>query len=230
VEAVIQQILIVFSQLCSRRSDCLSRSASNRRICWLTSAALRIVSRFAIQPWLTVLERAIAQARLPIRGSLPRLILSHSLKPSSFKHCKSCPRLWVGHDHGPDGYCGNSDSSFGATVTRPFSQNASLPPKGLSFYGPPGCGKTETARFLSKNGRIFVRFAPSWSSPITGRRTRCVPLLLDAVTGSTSKRGSRTTRCRLPVRDYLGSVLPGLANFPINRIAELTPSAMAARN
>jgi transposase len=37
-------------------------------------------------------------------------------------------------------------------------------------------------------------------------------------------------RLKLPVRDYLGSVLPGLANFPIRRIAELTPSAWAVAN
>ena len=37
-------------------------------------------------------------------------------------------------------------------------------------------------------------------------------------------------RLNIPIRDYLGSVLPGLADFPINRIAELTPSAWAARN
>jgi len=37
-------------------------------------------------------------------------------------------------------------------------------------------------------------------------------------------------RLSLPVRDYLGSVLPGLADLPINRVAELTPSAWAARN
>jgi hypothetical protein len=30
--------------------------------------------------------------------------------------------------------------------------------------------------------------------------------------------------------DYLGSVLPGLADFPISRIAELTPTAWANRN
>jgi transposase len=34
----------------------------------------------------------------------------------------------------------------------------------------------------------------------------------------------------IPVRDYLGSVLPGLADFPINRIGELTPGAWAARS
>ena len=37
-------------------------------------------------------------------------------------------------------------------------------------------------------------------------------------------------RLKIPVRDYLGSVLPGLSGFPINRIAELTPAAWAARN
>ena len=39
---------------------------------------------------------------------------------------------------------------------------------------------------------------------------------------------SRVETCRrpsIPVRNYLGSVLPGLASFPINRIAELTPMA-----
>src|SRR6201993_480558 len=35
-------------------------------------------------------------------------------------------------------------------------------------------------------------------------------------------------RLSLPIRDYLGSVLPGLADFPFNRVAELTPSAWAA--
>jgi transposase len=37
-------------------------------------------------------------------------------------------------------------------------------------------------------------------------------------------------RLSLPIRDYLASVLPGLADFPRNRVAELTPSAWAARN
>ena len=37
-------------------------------------------------------------------------------------------------------------------------------------------------------------------------------------------------RLSIPVRDYLGAVLPGLADFPINRIGELTPGAWAARS
>jgi transposase len=35
-------------------------------------------------------------------------------------------------------------------------------------------------------------------------------------------------RLKIAVRDYLGSILPGLANFPINQIAELTPTAWVA--
>jgi len=35
-------------------------------------------------------------------------------------------------------------------------------------------------------------------------------------------------RLKIPVRDQLGSVLPGLSDFPINRIAEITPSAWTA--
>jgi len=34
-------------------------------------------------------------------------------------------------------------------------------------------------------------------------------------------------RLKILVRDYLGSVLPGLGDFPISRIAELTPAAWA---
>jgi transposase len=37
-------------------------------------------------------------------------------------------------------------------------------------------------------------------------------------------------RINLPVRGYLASVLPGLANFLVNRVAELTPTAWAARS
>jgi transposase len=37
-------------------------------------------------------------------------------------------------------------------------------------------------------------------------------------------------RLKIPVRVYLGSVLPGLGDFPVARIAELTPTAWANRN
>jgi transposase len=32
-------------------------------------------------------------------------------------------------------------------------------------------------------------------------------------------------RLKIPIRDYLCSILPGLANFPVNRIAQLTPAS-----
>jgi hypothetical protein len=35
---------------------------------------------------------------------------------------------------------------------------------------------------------------------------------------------------QLPIRDYLCLILPGLANFEINRIGELTPAAWLAKN
>jgi hypothetical protein len=37
-------------------------------------------------------------------------------------------------------------------------------------------------------------------------------------------------RPKIPVRDYLSSVLPGLGDFPVGRIAELTPATWATRN
>jgi hypothetical protein len=37
-------------------------------------------------------------------------------------------------------------------------------------------------------------------------------------------------RLKIPIRDYLCSTLPGLAKFPINRIAEFKPAAWLARN
>jgi hypothetical protein len=36
-------------------------------------------------------------------------------------------------------------------------------------------------------------------------------------------------RLALPLREYLAAVLPGLANFPVQRVAELTPRAWADR-
>jgi hypothetical protein len=34
-----------------------------------------------------------------------------------------------------------------------------------------------------------------------------------------------SSRRLIPVRDYLGTILPGLANTPIQRVPELTPTA-----
>jgi transposase len=37
-------------------------------------------------------------------------------------------------------------------------------------------------------------------------------------------------RLQLPIRDYLAAILPGLADLPVSRVAELTPIAWAARS
>jgi hypothetical protein len=37
-------------------------------------------------------------------------------------------------------------------------------------------------------------------------------------------------RLKVPIREYLAAVLPGLADVSIQRLAELTPSAWAAKN
>jgi len=35
---------------------------------------------------------------------------------------------------------------------------------------------------------------------------------------------------QLPLRDYLAAILPGLGDLPVSRVAELTPTAWAARS
>jgi transposase len=37
-------------------------------------------------------------------------------------------------------------------------------------------------------------------------------------------------RLQIPIRDYLAAILPGLADLPVRRVAELTPTAWAARS
>jgi len=37
-------------------------------------------------------------------------------------------------------------------------------------------------------------------------------------------------RLKISIREYLCSILPGFANFPINRVGALTPRAWRARN
>jgi transposase len=37
-------------------------------------------------------------------------------------------------------------------------------------------------------------------------------------------------RLQIPIRDYLADILPGLSDLPVSRVAELTPTAWAARS
>jgi hypothetical protein len=36
-------------------------------------------------------------------------------------------------------------------------------------------------------------------------------------------------RLQIPIRDYLASILPGLGDLPVSRVAELTPTAWSTR-
>src|SRR6266481_5398918 len=54
---------------------------------------------------------------------------------------------------------------------------------------------------------------------------------IDSCQGGRYRRRNRTDLgCPRKFALPAGSILPGLANFPMNRVAELTPSAWAARN
>jgi len=53
--------------------------------------------------------------------------------------------------------------------------------------------------------------------------------------GRTSRRSNpliveTCRRLKIPVRDYLAAVLPGLANLSIQRLPQLTPTAWAVSN
>jgi hypothetical protein len=37
-------------------------------------------------------------------------------------------------------------------------------------------------------------------------------------------------RLKIPIHDYLASILPGLAELPVSRVAQLTPAAWMAAN
>ena len=82
---------------------------------------------------------------------------------------------------------------------------------------------------------------PNWSYPITWRRTPCGLSRWVARTGihlGSQQAGPKIAailsvmetckRLHIPVRDYLGHVLPRLANLPATQLDQLTPSAWQA--
>jgi hypothetical protein len=69
---------------------------------------------------------------------------------------------------------------------------------------------------------------PDFSPSLSARRS--VPDIFGNPKHSVVSVVETCRRLKIPIRDYLCSILPGLANFPINRIAELMPAAWLARN
>src|SRR5271169_90075 len=78
---------------------------------------------------------------------------------------------------------------------------------------------------------------PGWNSVTTRLKTRCGRN--NWIHVGSEQAGPRVAaiisivetcrRLRIPVREYLSAVLPGLENFPANRVKELTPAAWFAR-
>src|ERR1700730_5767671 len=87
---------------------------------------------------------------------------------------------------------------------------------------------------------------PDWKKPVT-KKNRPLPkrttrtLWPSPICASRARKWRSTPPCgnhfsgrnlsgtQIPVRDYLGADLPGLGDFPVSRIAELTPAAGSAR-
>ena len=86
--------------------------------------------------------------------------------------------------------------------------------------GPPGTGtqqqpggKFDTAGRLGRKNWIHL------GSPEAGPKMAAILSVVESC-----------RRMRIAVREYLGAVLPGLAAVRVQRVAELTPAAWAARN
>jgi nucleoid DNA-binding protein len=76
---------------------------------------------------------------------------------------------------------------------------------------------------IKKNGEFVL---PGFGKLVKQKRkarTGCNPKTIISIVES-------CIRLNIPIRDYLGSVLPGLANRPISQIAQFTLAAWANRN
>ena len=87
----------------------------------------------------------------------------------------------------------------------------------------PDCGQLELSNNLAENAIRSVAVGRKnllhVGSERAGPRVAAIVSIVEAC-----------RRLKISVRNYLGSVLPGLADFPISRIAELSPTAWATRN
>jgi hypothetical protein len=89
-----------------------------------------------------------------------------------------------------------------------------------------GRGKTHQAylwQYSRRGGAVVFDFR-------MGREREGPKRFLENFEGILQSDVETCRRLSLPVRDYLGSVFPGLADFLIKRVAELTPSIWALRN
>ncbi|MGC1437531.1 MAG: hypothetical protein WA847_16685 [Terriglobales bacterium] len=115
--------------------------------------------------------------------------------------------------------------------------------KSTSWYAHPPLGRD--GREQSDNSVLLhLRFEPGWGSAWgKGWRLNPLPLALGRknwIHIGSPQAGPKVgailvvvescRRLRLPVRDYLAEVLPGLAGLPIQRLPNLTPAARVAQH
>jgi len=82
-------------------------------------------------------------------------------------------------------------------------------------------------RFIHAYAWIWDKFrVPSQ----TERSIRDSAVLIALAQHGQEKPVIRFRRLKIPVRDYLADILPGLAYTPLQRIADLTPAAWAAKH
>jgi hypothetical protein len=80
-------------------------------------------------------------------------------------------------------------------------------------------------RFFQERLRITNKISPFIQVFVPQRRRQ-----LSGVFNDLRPVVETCRRLKIPIREYLCSILPGLANLPINRVAELTPASWLARN
>jgi hypothetical protein len=87
---------------------------------------------------------------------------------------------------------------------------------------------TRFAGKFSKPGSTKLRYSRTGICSL--RQVSTIEIIAATTSSAIISIVETCRRLSLPVRDYLASVRPGLADFPINRVAELTPTAWAVRN
>src|SRR5271165_3955634 len=102
-------------------------------------------------------------------------------------------------------------------------------PTGYSRRSSPvWCEDPETLRILKERSSCAGLWPTEGARRLRDRRaTRCRAGQV-LCTGDETRETSLSLK--IPIRNYLASILPGLADLPVRRVVELTPTAWAARS
>lgn len=106
----------------------------------------------------------------------------------------------------------------------PSLRDESFPPASTArhFHGALRARHAASLRSYLTYPQILLQSPKNWihlGSPQAGPKVAAILSVVESC-----------RRLKIGVRDYLAAVLPGLADTSIQRLAELTPAAWAARN